>query len=173
MEHYGYAKGLLFAQLGQRVDERKFAILNADDEWSERYAWMTPHRVVTYSLQAPSHFKGTILDMDASHTTFRMETPVGSYTVRTELVGDFNVLNLLAAVAALYAKGYELERIIPALETLKPAKGRMERVETDMPVTMYIDYAHTPDAIEKAIAAIEPYKDEKQRLLFLVGLLKM
>lgn len=169
MEHYGYAKGLLFAQLGQRVDERKFAILNADDEWSERYAWMTPHRVVTYSLQAPSHFKGTILDMDASHTTFRMETPVGSYTVRTELVGDFNVLNLLAAVAALYAKGYELERIIPALETLKPAKGRMERVETDMPVTMYIDYAHTPDAIEKAIAAIEPYKDEKQRLLFLVG----
>ena len=66
----------------------------------------------------------------------------------------------LAATAAFYAKGMAMEEIVDYIEEIHPVKGRMEKVKTDLPIQMYIDYAHTPDAIEKAIDAVLPYKTE-------------
>ena len=59
--------------------------------------------------------------------------------------------------------------IIEQIENLSPVKGRMEKVETDLPIQIFIDYAHTPDAIEKAINAAIPYKKSENKLIFLVG----
>nr|WP_324611316.1 cyanophycin synthetase [Lysinibacillus sphaericus] len=77
------------------------------------------------------------------------------------LLGEFNIYNVLAAMVAFYGRGYSMEAIIEQIEQLPPVKGRMEKVCSELPVQMFVDYAHTPDAIEKAIEAAQPYKKGK------------
>ena len=102
-------------------------------------------------------------------TSFDMITPEGTFPVSMHLLGEFNIYNVLAATAMFYARGFALEAVIEQIENLPPVKGRMEKVETDLPIQIFIDYAHTPDAIEKAINAAIPYKKSGNKLIFLVG----
>ncbi|RNF38506.1 UDP-N-acetylmuramoyl-L-alanyl-D-glutamate--2,6-diaminopimelate ligase [Planococcus salinus] len=167
MEEYGHAKGLLFSQLGQNLGERKQAVLNADDSWSEKYAKMTPHPVYTYGVRNKAQFKAENIRMNHEGTTFTLHCPEGEFEVAMNLLGHFNVSNALAAITALYAEGFELANILTALSTIAPVEGRMQKVELEAPVSVFIDYAHTPDAIEKALDSIRDF--EKKRVIFLVG----
>ncbi|PPA72260.1 UDP-N-acetylmuramoyl-L-alanyl-D-glutamate--2,6-diaminopimelate ligase [Jeotgalibacillus proteolyticus] len=167
MENYGYAKGLLFSQLGQDLSKPKFAVLNLDDEWYSQYAAMTPFEVISYSMEQKADFWAADIRYLDDRTLFRLESPEGSFEVETQLLGTFNVSNVLAAIASLYAKGESVASLVERLREIPPVSGRMERVHTSAPLSIYIDYAHTPDAIEKAIQSVLPFK--KNRVLFLVG----
>lgn len=167
MEEYGHAKGLLFSQLGQDLSEKKRAVLNADDPWSDQFAKMTSHPIYTYGIEKDARFKADDISMDQSGTTFRLNCPEGEYEVSMKLLGRFNVSNALAAITALYAEGYALADILSALAAIDPVEGRMQKVEIDAPVTVFIDYAHTPDAIEKALATVSGF--ESNKTIFLVG----
>lgn len=167
MEKYGHAKGLLFSQLGQNLQEKKQAVLNVDDEWSEQYARMTSHPVFTYGVENPAQFKAGQIEMTNEGTSFTLTCPEGEFDVTMKLLGHFNVSNALAAITALYAEGYPVNDILSALAAIDPVEGRMQRVELDAPITVFIDYAHTPDAIEKALDAVSDFK--KNRVIFLVG----
>ena len=169
MEEYGHAKGLLFSQMGQDLSKNKHVILNADDEWSERYKKLTPYPVWTYGLKNEATFSAQNISYANGKTSFDMITPKGTFPVTMNLLGEFNVYNVLAATAAFYARSFDLEQVIEQIECLPPVKGRMEKVETDLPLQIFIDYAHTPDAIEKAINAAMPYKKPGSKLIFLVG----
>lgn len=170
MENYGNAKGLLISQLGQDLTKNKHVVLNADDPWSEKYAAMTPFPVWTYGLKnKDATFRAENCHYDDHHTMFDMITPEGTFTVTMNLIGEFNVYNVLAAATVFYARGFALETIIEQIENLAPVRGRMEKVKSDLPIQMFVDYAHTPDAIEKAINAAIPYKKPGKKLIFLVG----
>lgn len=167
MEQYGQAKGLLFSQLGQDLQRAKHAIVNADDLWSERLKEMTCYPVWTYAIHQPAQFQGSNIQLQSHCTQFEMSTPEGVFPVRMNLLGEFNVYNALAATTALYTQGYSIPEILEQLEQIPPVKGRMERLNNELPISIFIDYAHTPDAIEKAISSVLPYKTNK--LIFLVG----
>ncbi|MEW9501514.1 UDP-N-acetylmuramoyl-L-alanyl-D-glutamate--2,6-diaminopimelate ligase [Jeotgalibacillus marinus] len=167
IEHYGYAKGLLFSQLGQDLSKPKYAVLNLDDQWFDRYSYMTPFEVISYSMEQDADFAAKDIQYLDDRTLFRLESPEGTFQVETQLLGTFNVSNVLAALASLYAKGESVDSLIERLKDIPPISGRMERVQTTAPLSIYIDYAHTPDAIEKSIQAVMPFK--KNRILFLVG----
>ena len=169
MEEYGNAKGLLFSQLGQDFTKNKHVVLNADDPWSEKYEKMTSFPVWTYGLKNDAIFRAENCHYEDGITTFDMITPEGKFPITTHLLGEFNVYNLLAATAVFYARGYTLEAIIEQIENLAPIRGRMEKVHSELPLQIFIDYAHTPDAIEKAIEAALPYKKPEKKLIFLVG----
>lgn len=169
MENYGNTKGLLFSQLGQDLEKNKHVVLNADDPWSERYAEMTPYPIWTYGLQNNAIFRAVNCSYENGMTHFDMETPEGTFPVSMHLLGEFNIYNVLAATAVFYARGFPIDVIIEQIEMLPPVKGRMEKVDTDLPIQIFIDYAHTPDAIEKAINAAMPYKKPENKLIFLVG----
>ncbi|MFL0581276.1 UDP-N-acetylmuramoyl-L-alanyl-D-glutamate--2,6-diaminopimelate ligase [Solibacillus silvestris] len=169
MENYGNTKGLLFSQLGQDLEKNKHVVLNADDPWSERYAGMTPYPIWTYGLHNNAIFRAVNCNYGNGMTQFDMETPEGTFPVSMHLLGEFNIYNVLAATAVFYARGFPIEVIIEQIEMLPPVKGRMEKVDSDLPIQMFIDYAHTPDAIEKAINAAMPYKKPENKLIFLVG----
>ncbi|MBY0221676.1 MULTISPECIES: UDP-N-acetylmuramoyl-L-alanyl-D-glutamate--2,6-diaminopimelate ligase [Sporosarcina] len=169
MENYSAAKGLLFAQLGQQLDQKKIAIINTDDPWSSKMAEMTAFPVLTYGIRLKATFQATAIQMFSNRTEFQLQGPDGTYRVTMPLIGEFNVYNALAAVAALYAKGMTIEEILPLLANVSTVKGRLEKVETALPLTIFIDYAHSPDAIEKAIDTVQPLKKEGNRLLFLIG----
>ncbi len=167
MEDYGYAKGLLFSQMGQDYTEQKFVVLNRDDEWFDRYSQMTGYEVISYGVENPSDFYASNTQYFDDGMEFDMKTPEGEFHVTSHLLGTFNVYNLLAAAASLYVEGFDVSEIVENIKKLKPVNGRMERVEETGLVSVYIDYAHTPDAIEKAIQAVIPFK--KNRIIFLVG----
>ncbi|GEK34323.1 UDP-N-acetylmuramoyl-L-alanyl-D-glutamate--2,6-diaminopimelate ligase [Kurthia sibirica] len=169
MENYGNAKGMLFSQLGQDLEKDKHAVLNADDEWSAKYAGLTPYPIWTYALHnEEATFQGKNIRYHDELTEFDMVTPEGTKHVKLQLLGEFNVYNALAATAALYCRGYSLEDIIGQLEFMAPIKGRMQKIETGkLPISIFVDYAHTPDAIEQAIRAAKPYAARK--IIFVIG----
>lgn len=167
MEEYGHAKGLLFAQLGQDLSEKKRAVLNADDPWSDQFAKMTSHPIFTYGVEQEAQFKADEISMNQSGTSFRLICPEGEFQVSMKLLGHFNVSNALAAITALYAEGIEIDVVLGALAQIEPIEGRMQKVTMQAPVSVFIDYAHTPDAIEKALAAVASF--EKNKTIFLVG----
>lgn len=169
MDNYGYAKSLLFSQLGQDMEKRKFAVINADDEWSNKLLEMTSYPAFTYGIQNEAVFRGSDIQLEANGTVFTLTSPDGEFRVAMSLIGEFSVYNALAVIAALYAKGMIIEDIVNYLGKISSVKGRMEQVPTQLPITMYVDYAHSPDAIEKAIAAVLPYKKEGSRLIFVIG----
>lgn len=169
MENYGHAKGLLFAQLGQDLEQSKFGVVNVDDPWGVRMKEMTSFPVWTYGVHNEAHFRAMDVKLTVDSTSFYLDSPAGGFDVKMSLIGEFNVYNALAVIAALYAKGLEMEVILEGLAVIPSAKGRMEKVETELPLTIYVDYAHSPDAIEKAIQAVLPYKDAASKLIFVIG----
>lgn len=167
MDNYGHAKGLLFSQLGQDLGQHKYAVVNVDDEWGSKMASFTSHSVLTYGIHKDAVFKASTIDLNLDGTTFKLNAPDGEFLVKMQLIGEYSVYNVLAAIAALFAKGMTTQSIVTHLAEIGAVKGRMEKVPTKLPLTMYVDYAHSPDAIEKAIAAVHPYK--KRKLIFLIG----
>lgn len=169
MENYGNAKGLLFAQLGQDLQQQKVAVLNADDPWHAKMKEMTSYPILTYGIHTEAMFTAVNIDLRTDGTSFTLVTPEGEWDVEMRMIGEFSVSNALAAITALYAKGLAIPDILAPLRYLAPIKGRMERVETELPVTIYVDYAHSADAIEKAIGAVLPYKTAESKLIFVIG----
>ncbi|GAB3368486.1 UDP-N-acetylmuramoyl-L-alanyl-D-glutamate--2,6-diaminopimelate ligase [Massilia agri] len=94
-------------------------------------------------------------------TEFQLESPAGSALVKTQLVGHFNVSNALAVLGALLARDVPLKNAVEAIEALAPAPGRMQQVGGQDAPMVVIDYAHTPDALEKTLAALRQVASER------------
>ena len=94
-------------------------------------------------------------------TDFHLESPFGSAVVKTRLVGHFNISNALAVLGALLAKGTPLRAALDAIEALTPAPGRMQQVGGQDTTMVVIDYAHTPDALEKTLTTLRQVAQER------------
>jgi UDP-N-acetylmuramoyl-L-alanyl-D-glutamate--2,6-diaminopimelate ligase len=101
-------------------------------------------------------------------TEFHLECPLGVALVKTHLVGHFNISNALGVMGALLAKGTGLRVAIDAIEALLPAPGRMQQVGGQDAPMVVIDYAHTPDALEKTLAALRPVANDRGGQLWCV-----
>ena len=87
--------------------------------------------------------------MSSQGTQFDLVYSGHMYPVKTNLVGNFNVYNLLAAVSALNETGYDLDKIIEKCSHIAQVEGRMERIDCGQPYNVIVDFAHTPDGMEK------------------------
>jgi UDP-N-acetylmuramoyl-L-alanyl-D-glutamate--2,6-diaminopimelate ligase len=94
-------------------------------------------------------------------TDFHLASPYGGATVKTGLVGHFNISNALAVLGALLAKGVAFKSAVDAIEALTPAPGRMQQVGGQEAPMVVIDYAHTPDALEKTLATLRQVARER------------
>lgn len=167
MEAYGQAKGLLFAQLGNDYEHARYAVLNADDPWSETYARMTPAQVITYGLGEGALVRATDIAISAEGTSFTLTTPLGSTSISSSLIGKFNVYNLLAAISAVIPEGLTLEQIKAAIASITGVAGRFETVQQGQPFAVVVDYAHTPDSLENVLSTAKQL--EPNRLICVVG----
>jgi UDP-N-acetylmuramoyl-L-alanyl-D-glutamate--2,6-diaminopimelate ligase len=170
MEDYEAAKVRLFEWEGLRQ-----AVVNLDDPAGLRLvAHLRKHfaalPVTGYTLKdeaAQPAIDGVAIlrasTMRSRHagTEFNVETPLGAALVKTQLVGHFNVSNALAVLGALLAKGVALKNAVDAIETLAPAPGRMQQVGGQDAPMVVIDYAHTPDALEKTLEALRQVAAER------------
>jgi UDP-N-acetylmuramoyl-L-alanyl-D-glutamate--2,6-diaminopimelate ligase len=94
-------------------------------------------------------------------TEFHLDSPAGGANVKTQLVGHFNISNALAVLGALLARGVALKHAVDALEALAPAPGRMQQIGGNDAPMVVIDYAHTPDALEKTLEALRQVAQER------------
>ncbi|KNC06562.1 UDP-N-acetylmuramoylalanyl-D-glutamate--2,6-diaminopimelate ligase [Klebsiella sp. RIT-PI-d] len=154
MEHYEAAKWLLYSthHFGQ-------AIVNADDEVGRRWLTKLPDAVAVSMadhINPDCHgrwLKAVDVHYHDRGATIRFASSWGEGEIESRLMGEFNVSNLLLALATLLALGYLLSDLLNTAARLQPVCGRMEVFSAPGKPTVVVDYAHTPDALEKALAA--------------------
>lgn len=167
MENYAQAKSLLFSGLGQNLSKNKTAILNSDDKCSEFLEKTTSAKIMTYGIVNASDVSAKEISYDGDKTTFTVAYKGSEEVFETNFIGEFNVYNCLASVAALLDRGYCLKEIKNSFFEIFPVDGRMEKVENKEGLTIYIDYAHTPDGIEKALIGMR--KITKGKVYCVIG----
>lgn len=149
MEAYGAAKQALFAQPGI-----KRGIINIDDAFGrELLKNLSGVALISYGLAPDAEVQASEIRYQTQGLQARVSTPWGAGELRSQLVGEFNLNNLLAVVAAACAEGYSLEEVLAAVPTLRPVCGRMELLGADRDVQVVVDYAHTPDALRALLQA--------------------
>lgn len=160
MGAYWQAKARLFAWPGLR-----HAVINIDDPYGAELARRMqggPVEVWTYSARQDARLYAHRVRYERGGLAFDLYEGDEHAGLRTGLIGDYNVSNLLAVVGALRALGVPLHEAAAACERLTPVPGRMQRVrldeghEADDAPEAVVDYAHTPDALEKALLALQP-----------------
>ena len=155
MEEYFEAKRNLFTALGEQKVKKGKAIINSDDRYGRRILDKSLGiSVVTYGQGSNCNFRASNIQHSATGTVFRLDAKGRSYLVRTPLIGLFNVYNTLAALAATSAMGLELRRAVAAAATIPQVPGRLERVPAHRNFQSFVDYAHTPDALENVLKSL-------------------
>ncbi len=150
MAAYAAAKARLFAW-----PALQYAVLNLDDaEGAALAGRLAGARAVGYSLGAAGAVRGRLLKNDLSGLSLALDTDWGKAELRAPVLGAFNASNLLAALAALLAGGAELSAACQALARVRPPRGRMELLGQRGQPTVVVDYAHTPDALEKVLKTL-------------------
>jgi len=153
MAAYGAAKARLFAWPGLRT-----IVVNADDEFGRSViddARRRGQHVITYGLSG-ADISATGIAMGRDGLMLELATPRGSGRIQTQVVGAFNASNLLGVLGVLLASDVPLDCALQALCEVAPPAGRMQRLGGGDAPLVVIDYAHTPDALEKALTALRP-----------------
>jgi UDP-N-acetylmuramoyl-L-alanyl-D-glutamate--2,6-diaminopimelate ligase len=155
MAAYADAKRRLFTDHAPR-----FCIINRDDMTGRR--WIRElsgeAEILSYGLMPGAELTAEVRAMDADGMALTLHSPWGQAELRTELLGSFNALNLLATVGTLTLLGMPWDVAIRELEMIKPVPGRMLRLggAPGQPVVV-VDYAHTPDALAHSLAAVRDH----------------
>lgn len=124
-------------------------LINADDPSGR--AWLADSGHVSYAIERPACYRASDLELGPTGSRFTLHSAAGSWPIASPLLGRFNVYNLLACLAACIEAGFDIENLLPAVSGLQGAPGRLERVDCGQPFGVMVDYAHTPDALEKLL----------------------
>ena len=170
IDAYRRAKACLFEMLDPMRDKglgcRPIAILNRDDISYEVLKPYCRTPILDYGIDTPAAVRAVDIEIHAHSTRFRTILPDNECMIETPLVGRFNVSNCLAAIATAYSQGIALETIAKSLATVKGVAGRMESIDEGQPFTVIVDYAHTPDSLEKVLTILRPLTAGKLMVVF-------
>jgi UDP-N-acetylmuramoyl-L-alanyl-D-glutamate--2,6-diaminopimelate ligase len=167
MAAYGAAKAKLFAWPGLRV-----GVINADDAFGQALldnARSHGRKVLSYGFGAADIVGSGLASLPAGGLAFSVETPWGKGRITTPLVGAFNAANLLGVLGVLLVSGVAFESALEILGGVEAPPGRMQRLGGGDRPLVVIDYAHTPDALDKVLTALRPAVGEGSELVCLFG----
>lgn len=157
MQAYAETKAKLFAW-----PHLKTVILNKDDAYHQEMAQQVAltTKIYYYSLKEADETLtyAQNLNLAAQGLSFDLHSPFGHAKIKTQLLGEFNAYNLLAALTTLLSLGFAVNELAKLSALLHPVKGRMEVLRYENLPMIVIDYAHTPDALEKALHALKIYE---------------
>ncbi len=165
MENYFKAKALLF----ERLKEGNFAVINADDEYGDRFISVVPEdvKVYTYGVKQQSDVMAHNINFSLNGAEFTLVANAKEYKVNLHMNGMFSVYNVLAAVTTALAMGIDIEIALKALQNVKGVAGRFE-VVVKKPLVI-VDYAHTPDGLENVLKSAREITPEDGKLICLFG----
>ena len=169
LDAYRQAKARLFTLLAAGGKPRARAVVNADDPAGPSMTAGLQLPTLTYGLDPRAQIHPRRFTSDIDGISLEVETPAGALSVRSSLIGEHNVMNLLAACGVGVALGTSLSAVSSALQSVSAVPGRFERVETGQPFLVVVDYAHTPDALERVLATARKLTRMKLGVVFGCG----
>ncbi|AXI09725.1 UDP-N-acetylmuramoyl-L-alanyl-D-glutamate--2,6-diaminopimelate ligase [Oceanobacillus sp. 143] len=164
MDEYFEAKAKLF----EMTDS--WNIINADDPYGRKLADRVKDyntKLVTYGIHNQADISATDIEYSFNHTIYTVNTPTESVKIKVNLPGEIYVLNSLAAIACAYYNGIPIEVIQQGINHVKGIKGRLEVVYEKDDFKVIVDFAHTEDALAKAINTLRPFA--KGRIILVFG----
>ena len=172
-EAYFQAKKKLFQQTDLPLSGPKHfrAVLNFEDPCGVRMAQEGVGPYVSYGLSAKARFFARPLNCDLKKTVFQFEGEGEQVQVELPFAGDFNILNGAAALSVAHSAGFSVKTAGGALSSFKGVSGRLQPVKwykTPAP-TVFVDYAHTPDALQKVLRFLKTHKPQGSRLMVVFG----
>ena len=116
--------------------------------------------MLTYGLHESADIRARNIKSEGDGTSFTLIVSNRKYRVNAPLFGEYNVSNLLAAIATCYQMGYSIESILSMVPNIEFPEGRYQIVENEAPFQIVLDYAHTPDALDNVLEAVHhmPYR---------------
>lgn len=147
---YRLAKSKAFSHLSPKG----FAIINADDPIAAGYLHSIDGPVLTIGIRCRAEISGTIIERHVCEQTFLLTAGSDTVPVRTRMIGRHHVYNCMCAAAVGLTYGIDLPTIVRALESVEEIPGRLQRIECGQPFSVFVDYAHTPDALQSSLAAL-------------------
>jgi len=151
LEEYFKAKAKIFGML----KEDGFAILNKDDRKVASLRASIKRKVVSYGIKEDALIMARDIRLTLEGTGFVITTPDGPIEIKTKLIGMHNVSNILAAASVAFVLNIDLDRIKNGIETTKSVPGRLESVDAGQPYKVFVDYAHTEDALNKILSLLK------------------
>ena len=172
MENYFEAKAKLFTSLADQPKKRKpVAVVNIDDRYGEQLLNRMDKKisVVTYGMGVRADFRASSYRMEIGGTSYQLDAHGKSYLVRVPLIGRFNVANSLAALAAAHAMGVGLREAVLSLGKSPQVPGRLEAVPAMRQFQVFVDYAHTPDALLNVLKTLRELAARRLIVVFGCG----
>lgn len=160
-ENYFAAKKKFF----QMLPARAFALANTDDEYGAKMLSGIEANKFSYGFKNDPHFKGEISQVSISG----LELKFNDIAIHSNLLGKFNAYNLLAVWSACSLLGFDMQKVNKILETIEPPRGRFQHFLSPKGVLVVVDYAHTPDALEKILLAIQEINQGNGKIISVFG----
>lgn len=169
IENYFQVKARPFLGLTGKIPA--VAIINADDATGRRLATMLPQsvNVLTFGSTGDACLRATDIRLQAGRSTFTFSAPGLAASVSTSLPGHYNVSNILCALGICQALGRNLRDILPVIADFPGVPGRMERIAPDLPFQVFVDYAHTDDALANALEMLRAITEGRLFVVFGCG----
>ena len=161
IDNYFGAKKKFFNML----NEKAFALSNSDDDYGDVMLEHIHARKFTYGFNKVEDFHGEITKLDFSG----LMLSINKEEVQSKLLGKFNAYNLLAVWSACKLLGFDMEKVKKILENIEPPRGRFEHFTSKSGVLVIVDYAHTPDAVEKVLVAVKEIKNKESKIISIFG----
>ncbi|MBN2579416.1 MAG: UDP-N-acetylmuramoyl-L-alanyl-D-glutamate--2,6-diaminopimelate ligase [Pirellulales bacterium] len=150
LHDYRVAKSRLFDHLRGEG----FAVVNADDPVAAGYLQRFDGPALTIGIHSPAEITGVPLEQSIDRQTFLITAGGETAAVETVMIGKHHVYNCLTAAAVGLAYGLDLADVVRSLEAAEHVPGRLERIESGQPFGVFVDYAHTPDALEISLQTL-------------------
>jgi UDP-N-acetylmuramoyl-L-alanyl-D-glutamate--2,6-diaminopimelate ligase len=145
-------------------------VINADDPYGQRLENLTRAKVVRYGIRAAqAQVRASGIRYTLQGSEFTLCTPEGCAEIFSPLIGAYNVYNVLAAAATGVQLGFSLPEISRALRTFSQVPGRLEKVTREEPFSVFVDYAHTEDALANVIRSLRDVSSGRILVLFGCG----
>ncbi len=173
-DNYRAAKGRMFQMLSQsyrKPNAPKISVINGDDPSADYFAAFPADRVVTYGIyneQADDRAADIRYQPSGTEFSVGFDGEAAKIPVYSPFVGEFNVYNCLAALATVYTQNAN-SRLMKRIARAQPISGRMERIDEGQEFLALVDFAHTPNALDKALQACRPMVADGGRLIAVFG----
>ncbi|MFH1874273.1 MAG: UDP-N-acetylmuramoyl-L-alanyl-D-glutamate--2,6-diaminopimelate ligase [Pseudomonadota bacterium] len=170
MDAYFSAKTKLFQEnLAQSKKKNTFAAINIDDPYGQRLLGQSNYKIIKYALTNQADVRATEIKAGAQGISLKIATPNGSFSCVSKLLGKFNVHNILAATSTAIGLGLPLEIIGQGLAKVRAIPGRFEQVLNEKGILVFVDYAHTPDALRNVLMQAKELLTGNSKLICVFG----
>lgn len=147
------------------LNNNSFAIINIDDKNGKYMIQNSSAKLFSYSLKSKSNFSCRIIEQQLSGMLLNID----NNEIWTKLIGEFNAYNILAIYSVGKLFNIDTIELLTRISELESVKGRLQSFKSNKEVTVIIDYAHTPDAVENVLSTINKIKNTHQKLITVIG----